>query len=303
MEESLKEDLLGKIVKRVTILLLEVLVVFFIALAVIVLTGVGKARRAARVSASLSNSRQISLSILMYASDYNDRLPPAGRWGSDDSIAYQGYPGSWYSPWTILVEKYLKNLQIFESPLVGPTKPFTGPGSNGCAEERQCAMLYPTYGYNAVYLSPTYKAHGPMQPIRISEIVKPAEQVMLTEIWSRNYTSFGTLDTGPNDGYLNLATAEAPDGADPSPGHPRGRLSWGTYNSIVNSQIPSEEEGRYRAGVAARANGKIPTAFADGHVKAMTPGFLARGTDWVSGQTSMARNLKNGHYMWDPNGL
>lgn len=250
--------------------------------------------RRAHGTASLSNIKQISLSMLAYAKDYDDKFVIAGQWHSDDDDAYRRHPESWYMPWPGLVQSYLKNNSILTSPLKTQTQPFSGPGSNRCDNTRQCTLLYPTYGYNAVYLS----------AIETAAVAKPAEQVMLTEIWSRTENRFGAFSIGADKGYISLGTAEAPDGAtDPGPGKPFGHLSWGDYHPTVIAQIPSFKEGRFTAGVTFRYTGdKTPIAFADGHVKMFTAQDLARGTDWVRGGTSPAKNLLNGKYMWDPKG-
>lgn len=272
----------------------------------LVLRFIQNAKLAAKTKASISNIKQISLSALMYSTDNNDKFVLAGGWHSNDPDACKHYPNSWYMPWPGLLENYLKNHGILESPLARAPLPFVDTRLNQCHTTRQCTLLYPTYGYNAVYLSPSnadkfYKGlttHIQMGSYSTSAVRRPAHQVMFTEIWSRGKTGFRAFSGGADNAYVSFATAEPPDGAtDLGIGKPFGRLSWGSYLHL----IPSAEEGRFQAGVAFRCQGRqTPVAFADGHVKALSPEALAVGTDWVSGMTGQARNLHNGKYMWDP---
>lgn len=257
--------------------------------------------------ASISNAKQLSISMLTYATDYDDKFVIAGQWHSADPDAYRRYPESWYMPWSGIVEMYLKNHSVLVSPLTRATKPFMGPGANECKTSRQCELLYPTFGYNAVYLSPSSYSDPKhrMTALSTTSVAKPAQQVMLTEIWSRNNTRFGAFSRGLNTAYITLGTAEAPDGAtDLGPDKPFGCLSWGNYDATVTEQLATDAEGRYQAGVAFRAAGdRTPVAFTDGHVKMFSAPALAQGTDWEGRHTARARNLRNGKYMWDPRGL
>lgn len=57
----------------------------FAVLAVILFPVFAQAREKARTTQCMNNLRQLSLAMLAYAADYDDRLPPAPRWS--DSIA------------------------------------------------------------------------------------------------------------------------------------------------------------------------------------------------------------------------
>lgn len=284
--------------------LIELLVVIAIIaiLAAILFPVFARAKAAAKASVSLSNIKQTSLAILSYVPDYDDNFVLTGQWHSVDPDAYQRYPASPYMPWTGLVEPYMKNSDVFQSPVTGKTVSFTGPGSNKCATERNCKLLYPTYGYNP-YLAPVDNSNLVMGSLSATAVVKPAEQVMLTEIWSRNNTGFGSLASGGDIAYISLATAEPPEGASAKTvGNYYARLSWGIYSATNNNLLGKKEEGMYRGGVAFRHADHTPTAFADGHVKSMTADQLAVGTDWVDGATNQAALLNDGKYLWDPRG-
>lgn len=288
--------------------LIELLVVIAIIaiLAAILFPVFAQAKLAAKVNVSLQNIKQQSLSILMYATDYDDNFVIGGQWHSADLDAAKYYPNSWYMPWTGLVDAYLKNKDILASPLRGPVLPFTDVAMNGCSNDRQCKLLYPTYGYNAMYLSPSDRLTGLMTACSTTAVAKSAEQVMLTEIWHRGTTKWRAFTVAQDYAYNSFASAEPPDAVTvyASRYKPFGEVGWGTYNHAFMAGLNlTEEEGLDTGGVSFRCPGlKTPTAFADGHVKVVSVGYLAQGTDWVRGSTYVAKNLVNGKYLWDPRG-
>jgi len=91
--------------------LIELLVVIAIIaiLAAILFPVFARAREKARQTSCLSNNKQIGLGLLMYAQDYDEKLPfhcPA--WG-------------WAVCWAQAINPYVKNSQIFQCPSVGGT--------------------------------------------------------------------------------------------------------------------------------------------------------------------------------------
>lgn len=88
--------------------LIEVLIVVAIIslLAAVLLPVFAQARERARQTSCVSNARQLSLGILMYAQDYDETLPP---------VAYEDAAGD-DEQWMELIEPYLKSEQIFLCP-------------------------------------------------------------------------------------------------------------------------------------------------------------------------------------------
>jgi len=88
--------------------LIELLVVIAIIgiLAAILFPVFSQARERARQSSCISNTRQLSLAVLMYARDYDEILPP---------VAYETAGGD-DEQWPELVEPYIKNKQVFRCP-------------------------------------------------------------------------------------------------------------------------------------------------------------------------------------------
>jgi prepilin-type N-terminal cleavage/methylation domain-containing protein/prepilin-type processing-associated H-X9-DG protein len=88
--------------------LIELLVVIAIIaiLAAILFPVFAKAREKARQTSCLSNLKEIGLAALMYAQDYDERLPLAAM--------YFNTPD--YMVWMYVIQPYVKNIQIFTCP-------------------------------------------------------------------------------------------------------------------------------------------------------------------------------------------
>jgi len=98
--------------------LIELLVVIAIIaiLAAILFPVFARAREKARQSACLSNVKQISLAIQMYANDYDDRIPFMLTWdpdGTPNAVAW----------WWQVTEPYIKNTQVWKCPSQGDRTP------------------------------------------------------------------------------------------------------------------------------------------------------------------------------------
>ncbi|HSV72286.1 MAG TPA: DUF1559 domain-containing protein [Chthonomonadales bacterium] len=126
--------------RRSAFTLIELLVVIAIIaiLAAILFPVFARAREQARRTSCLSNLKQISLGFLMYAQDYDERLPGV-RFGN---AADQGWPWSvwagsvdWTGVFTHAVAPYIRNTQIFQCP--SGTEHDRWSGTNGIS-----------YGYN-----------------------------------------------------------------------------------------------------------------------------------------------------------
>ena len=86
--------------------LIELLVVIAIIaiLAAILFPVFARAREKARANTCLSNTKQLTLGLLMYVNDFDERFPPSmSGWGSP--------PG-----WETLTYPYVKNVQIYQCP-------------------------------------------------------------------------------------------------------------------------------------------------------------------------------------------
>jgi prepilin-type N-terminal cleavage/methylation domain-containing protein/prepilin-type processing-associated H-X9-DG protein len=96
--------------------LIELLVVIAIIaiLAAILFPVFAQAKVAAKKSSELSNLKQIALGNLMYATDYDDLFTLHAHWNTAGYDIVNGY-----SPWVLRVTPYIKNVEIFRSPVDG----------------------------------------------------------------------------------------------------------------------------------------------------------------------------------------
>ena len=92
--------------------LIELLVVIAIIaiLAAILFPVFARAREKARQASCTSNLKQIGLAMMMYAQDYDNRLP--------DSLMMRDFSSSSavWMPWYWCIHPYVKNLQVFNCP-------------------------------------------------------------------------------------------------------------------------------------------------------------------------------------------
>lgn len=103
--------------------LIELLVVIAIIaiLAAILFPVFAQAREAARASACLSNVKQVSLAILQYLQDYDEKFPVADYSNFDPNTNTKADSpwGVWHyteNGWDHLVYPYIKNAQVFKCP-------------------------------------------------------------------------------------------------------------------------------------------------------------------------------------------
>jgi len=108
--------------KGFTLIELLVVIAIIAILAAILFPVFAQARESARTISCLSNEKQVSLAILQYVQDYDERFPTAiyDLAPSDPAYAKRDAPwGIWYryhTGWNHLVYPYIKNVQVFICP-------------------------------------------------------------------------------------------------------------------------------------------------------------------------------------------
>ncbi len=125
--------------------LIELLVVIAIIaiLAAILFPVFARAREKARQASCSSNVKQLTLGLLMYCQDYDEKLP------------HCRYPDSTYSPspftgtnttlsWAQVTLPYVKNRQIFVCPSDERARPYY---TNGATTNMECWSYARNYGY------------------------------------------------------------------------------------------------------------------------------------------------------------
>ena len=108
--------------KRGGFTLIELLVVIAIIaiLAAILFPVFAKAREKARQTSCLSNVKQLSLGVLMYAQDYDEMLPMLYfNTGVSGAITWPDGVARSSAMWMVSIFPYVKNIQLFSCPSWG----------------------------------------------------------------------------------------------------------------------------------------------------------------------------------------
>lgn len=283
-------------IKRRAFTLIELLVVIAIIaiLAAILFPVFAQAKLAAKGAASLSNSKQIGLGVLMYAGDADDNYPLTITCQMPDAAFVVGACGPFYT-WTRSIFPYIKSANIFVDPIVGGNNGWSGSGSlsTWLAYNSQYAYNWTLLNGGWNHLVPNAQTGQSYGTVSSTSISRPADMVMLTLGPRHDAPGYNAGFYGPYITILN--TNEGPYCNYSYATNPCSDLSsyWGTDNGWGGVQ--SYVEGGVTSGVAWRApSARTEVAFVDGHSKSMSAGDLAVGTNWNATMTkSQVKDLAN----------
>jgi prepilin-type N-terminal cleavage/methylation domain-containing protein/prepilin-type processing-associated H-X9-DG protein len=166
--------------------LIELLVVIAIIaiLAAILFPVFAQARERARMSACMSNMRQIGTSLMMYVQDYDETYPYI-RFTCNSASK-----GGCYV-WKNAIRPYLKSLDVLACPSNPYGRPTPGlpstepskPGTNGEGWDFEPERRMPiSYGMNScatTWIPADQKSTAP--PIRLAQVVRPTETFLIGE--------------------------------------------------------------------------------------------------------------------------
>jgi prepilin-type N-terminal cleavage/methylation domain-containing protein/prepilin-type processing-associated H-X9-DG protein len=175
--------------RRPAFTLIELLVVIAViaTLAAILFPVFAQAREKARMTACMSNARQIGAGLMLYLQDYDETYPSI-RFHQDSAER-----GNRAYVWRNAVLPYLKNKGVLSCPSNPMSRPIPGtpgrrppqPGQNAEGWEVAQDLTMPiSYGMNSCAASfyPVDGSNGPVYPpLRQSQLVRPSETMMICE--------------------------------------------------------------------------------------------------------------------------
>jgi prepilin-type N-terminal cleavage/methylation domain-containing protein len=171
--------------KAFTLIELLVVIAIIAILAAILFPVFAQAKMAAKKSSDLSNTKQQGIALQIYLQDFDDTFPQAYYYANDSSSA------GGYVQWSGLLQPYIKNLQIFVSPVddlkgMAPTNFSTASNNKGAGfPGGQTPQVNADIDIQAPRLS--YVANAAVMP-RKRRTIDPANVVNATSIDSVSQT-------------------------------------------------------------------------------------------------------------------
>lgn len=260
--------------------LIELLVVIAIIaiLAAILFPVFASAKEAAKASAGLSQMRQLSLSVMMYTSDYDETLVPSTNYDTPTTDPSR--------IWTAAVFPYVKNEQIF-----------VAPGANGSTYARNWSTRQnQSVGYNDVTavsgVGPTVIITIPTcQPgaliLGCSAFNAVATTSQMEEVASTGL--FANTPHGPGGKYRGFVFG-ADNGTALVPGFTTftdlkqavplasGEDLIASADASVDPGLLKPIQGRY---LRQGKDGRTPVVFADGHTKSIKASAIQSGASGI----------------------
>jgi prepilin-type N-terminal cleavage/methylation domain-containing protein/prepilin-type processing-associated H-X9-DG protein len=282
---------MNRVQRAFTLIELLVVIAIIAILAAILFPVFAQAREKARQSTCLSNMKQLGLGIMMYVQDYDELFPRFRTTAAEQTPLSR--TNRIYGP-LMMAQPYIKNIDLYKC----PDMPEAGSPSIWSTKYISNVSVWAGYAWNVDYLNfsadcsdynlATNPGSGP--PTAMARVGSPAATVMAAGVaLAEGKGSFmGANALYPkNGGYYYLfapATLTTPEGCVWSNG------GWG-QGSLMGA-YGGFEQPRHGQG------GNI--VFVDGHVKFMTAGRVAAGTNWdVNKKNTEIVVTDRNEYLWD----
>jgi len=243
----------SKNVRAFTLIELLVVIAIIAILAAILFPVFAQAREAARTSSCSSNTKQISLGIIMYLQDYDEKMPmweydlqaSAPNYGQKDPSG--GVYKNYHNGWDEVVQPYIKNKQVLFCPSAN------GPGNdyNDNTKNDDGWTGSMNYATNCELTGRGWNAW--QNPTKLAAIGYPASTILVVEAGTQ--TSEGAC--------MGLQGDE-----------------WGWMNDHKQNLYYEGATGNLPAPLRRHKDG-ANYAFADGHVKWQSGGAMG----WQGGGT------------------
>ncbi len=257
--------------------LIELLVVIaIIAILAALLSPVfAQAREKGRQATCISNLKQLALAHLMYVQDYDETMLSAQldgkRWPQllGPYIKARGFVLCPTAPYTIPVAGSLTYADTIKDP-IGPT------GFND-----YYYGLYPSYGYNYAYLSPTAACPDAFDtPSAVCTVIPSTSTSYVTAPAGINPQGTGIALAGIESAAQTVLMADSVS----SPAGAPTNLQWGYFvvrpPQLWAQTAPAALDRETYGRLHPRHLGLATVAFVDGHVKAQRPDALRDADLW-----------------------
>jgi len=264
--------------------LIELLVVIAIIaiLAAILFPVFAQARESARTSSCSSNEKQLSLALLMYIQDYDEKFCPAGYDTVGPQLNQPQTPfdssvHNTFTDWATLILPYVKNTQIFKCPSAPDGADASNTSTSKDSDWRNGTVQYAVNGRITGRWGQA--RWGGTDEIKQAAMGWPATTILLTEGTSqmgnsgsettdmRGWHNWG--DGGSHATNLNGNNAFNPN---PTDNDEENNLNQNTINQSKLCTQGDQTDARITGGGPAplrRHKGGANYAFGDGHVKFM----------------------------------
>ncbi len=253
--------------KRRGFTLIELLVVIAIIaiLAAILFPVFAQAKVAAKKAVDLSNVKQISLGVIMYAADFDDYTPGVTNGGDT---------------WVVVTFPYIKSGAVTEFlPGAATAGLFRSPlDANGTPS----AIAFGTaisYGVNSLFDN-TFTPRGMFSfsgnnARSFTSVTNPADTVMMADKFNADVFSY--LQSHPFWGGIGFGNHSRDPFSPVFTGPDFAMISGRGDHNIPNGTLPAQSNTvRYptgsNGGVSLVTNNQANFAFSDGHTKTMNPG-------------------------------
>ena len=272
--------------------LIELLVVIAIIaiLAAILFPVFAQARAQARKTSCSSNFRQQALGIAMYQQDYDGTYPINSYTGS--------YSAADDTNWGLLVQPYIKNLQIFACPgdpanEAARMLDLDPPSAVGGKQRDFNLTVKNDFGLNWQLVCPVWSAPYAPQPVAEQALTVPSQSILGVDcLWDRDAAG---VPKGGGNNSVDPPCFREQDGSKGLPAWPppagRGYYWFGGWNP--GSPLAWNVYG----GVWPWHTEMALTAFCDGHVKPLKVTTLAAGCNVKNGSGGLITDKNT--YLWD----